>query len=218
MRHSNKSFNASSSRSGRKYSSKNKYGKNSSDRNFSNKIRHSSRPKRKQASFDPSLLVKKAVFGEKKEYIAKYKFNDFEITDEIKKNIAKKGFKSPSPIQDQIIPQILKGRDVIGLASTGTGKTAAFLIPLINKVFKNPMEKVLIMAPTRELALQIRAEFASFAENLDLKSTLCIGGANIKHQINSLNRDPDFVIGTPGRLIDFKKKNKLNLNSLKTFF
>ena len=215
MRHSNKSTNASSSRSHRNYSSKNKYGRNSNNRNFNNKTRHSSRPKRKQASFDPSLLVKKAAPVEKKEYLARYQFNEFKIVDQIKQNIAKKGFKNPSPIQDQIIPQILKGKDVIGLASTGTGKTAAFLIPLIDKVFKNPMEKVLIMAPTRELALQIRAEFASFSENLDLKSTLCIGGANIKHQINSLNRDPDFVIGTPGRLIDLEKRNKINFNSFK---
>ena len=213
MRHSNKSANASSSRSNKKYSSKNNYKKNSNNRNFSNKKRHSSRPRGKQASFDPSLLVQKAVPVEKKEYVVQCQFNDFKIADGIKENIGKKGFKNPSPIQDQIIPQILKGRDVIGLASTGTGKTAAFLIPLIDKVVKNSMEKVLIMAPTRELALQIRAEFASFAENMDLKSTLCIGGANIKNQINSLIRDPDFVIGTPGRLIDLEKRNKINFES-----
>jgi superfamily II DNA/RNA helicase len=205
MRKSNKSYNRSGSQKPRNSFSNNSYKKaNQSRKNFS----HS---KRKQSFFDPSILVKKAKKSvEKKEYTAKNKFNDFKVCDELKSNIAQKGFKEPSPIQDQIIPHILENRDVIGLASTGTGKTAAFLIPLINKVFKNRKEKVLIMAPTRELALQIRNEFFDFSKDMGIQSTLCIGGANIKHQINSLTKKPDFIIGTPGRLIDLEKRNKID--------
>src|SRR3989344_1119306 len=88
-------------------------------------------------------------------YIAKHKFEDFAIDDVIKRNIANKNYVCPTPIQDQAIPAILAGEDIIGMANTGTGKTAAFLIPLINKVSKDKSQKVLIIAPTRELAQQI---------------------------------------------------------------
>ena len=89
------------------------------------------------------------------EYIPKYSFADFPFIEKLKVNISKKGYMNPTPIQDQAIMPILDGRDVIGIASTGTGKTAAFLLPLIDKVARNKNEKVLIIAPTRELATQI---------------------------------------------------------------
>ncbi len=143
-----------------------------------------------------------AFTPDKKEYEPKHLFGNFDICDELKRNIEKKQYKLPTPIQDQTIPAILEGRDIIGIANTGTGKTAAFLIPLINKVFKNRQEKVLIVAPTRELALQIHEELVSFTTGMSIYGVLCIGGANINRQRSELKRNPNFVIGTPGRLKD----------------
>lgn len=142
-------------------------------------------------------------------------FADFDVHAQIKKNIELRGYVAPTPIQDQIIPHILAGKDVIGVANTGTGKTAAFVIPLIDKVMKNHTEKALIVTPTRELALQIQDEFKSFARLTHLHSVLCIGGANISPQIDALRRHPNFVIGTPGRLKDLIERRQLNLAPFK---
>jgi ATP-dependent RNA helicase RhlE len=181
-------------------------GGNGGGRRFSKFSRH------KQASFNPSMLVNKA---EPKStapvYEAEHKFTDFAVDPQLMKNIVKRGYENPTPIQDQVIPHILEGKDVAGLASTGTGKTAAFLIPLIHNVFNEKNGKVLIMAPTRELALQIESELKIFTQGMEVFSTLCIGGANIHRQVDSLRRNPHFVIGTPGRLIDLEQRNKLKL-------
>jgi len=190
-----------------------------SNRNYRgrNRRRSSRFSRRKISSFNPSMLVKKAVVNPvKPRYIAKNKFADFDINDQLKQTIVARDYQEPTPIQDQIIPHILRGKDVIGLANTGTGKTAAFLIPLINNICNQKNTKVLIMAPTRELAVQIESEFRIFAKGLRLYSSLCIGGANIRRQIDSLRRNQDFVIGTPGRLIDLEKRRKLNFSSFST--
>jgi len=146
------------------------------------------------------------------EYTAKFRFTDFNLIEQIKNNISLKNYSAPTPIQDQAIPAILEGRDVIGIANTGTGKTAAFLIPLINKVFHNRSEKVLIITPTRELALQIFDEFRIFAKDLRLYSVLCIGGESMKRQVSDLYRGCNFIIGTPGRLKDLVQSNHLDLS------
>ncbi|PIP51223.1 hypothetical protein COY43_00695 [Candidatus Berkelbacteria bacterium CG_4_10_14_0_8_um_filter_35_9_33_8] len=147
-------------------------------------------------------------------YQSKHKFSDFEINSILKQNILSKNYSSPTPIQDQIIPFVLQHRDVIGIANTGTGKTAAFLIPLINKVILNKQEKIIIMVPTRELALQIQSELYSFGRNLNLKSVLCIGGTNINLQIRDLRNNSSFIIGTPGRLKDLIKRKVLYLGNV----
>lgn len=139
-------------------------------------------------------------------------FADFQIAPLIKANIAAKGYVSPTPIQDQAIPAVLSGRDVIGIANTGTGKTGAFLIPLIDKVSKNHAEKVLILTPTRELALQIYDEFREFAKGMGIYATLCIGGGSMWRQRSELRQNPSFVIGTPGRIKDFVSDRDLNLS------
>src|SRR3989338_558493 len=112
---------------------------------------------------DFSRFVKKNVFVEEKPYISRHTFLDFPFNPQLHKNITRAGFIHPRPIQDQAIPTVLKGRDVFGIANTGTGKTAAFLLPLIEKISKTKgqgkREMVLIMAPTRELALQIESDF-----------------------------------------------------------
>ncbi len=172
---------------------------------------------RKSRSFDPSVFVKKAVEVAPEEvYVPKNAFNDFDIVPALKSNIVAKGYKTPTPIQDQAIKPMLEGRDVVGLANTGTGKTAAFLIPLINKVYKDRTQRVLIVTPTRELAVQIEQEFRSFAKSLNMYSTLCIGGVSINPQIFQLRRNPSFVIGTPGRLKDLEQQRKIYFGSFKT--
>ena len=168
-------------------------------------------------TMDPRMIVKReAEFTKAEEYISVNKFNDFNIAEKIKQNIASKGYVSPTPIQDQAIIPVLEGKDIVGIANTGTGKTAAFLIPLINKVYLDRNQKVIIIAPTRELAVQIRSELNDFALNAGLGSVLCIGGVNIRPQIQALRNPYNFVIGTPGRIKDLKNQNKLNIAAFST--
>ncbi len=169
-------------------------------------------------SFNPTQLVKKASCSQptKKKVEIKHNFADFQLNSKLLKNILSCGFSQPTPIQDQVIPEIMLGQNVVGQANTGTGKTGAFLIPLINNLLQNQSQKVLIMTPTRELAVQIEKELHTFTKSLKLYSTLCIGGTSIRKQIKQLKRHPHFVIGTPGRLIDLTKRNKLRLNNFST--
>ena len=160
-------------------------------------------------TFDPSQVVNSAPVASRESYEPKHAFSDFAISKKLKANISQRGFTSPTPIQDQAIPEILKNRDVVGIANTGTGKTAAFLIPLINKVCLNRNSRVLIIAPTRELAVQIDKDLQSFSQGLGIYSAICIGGVSIHGQINKLQRRPHFVIGTPGRLLDLSNQRKL---------
>ncbi|MBI4029401.1 MAG: DEAD/DEAH box helicase [Candidatus Blackburnbacteria bacterium] len=146
-------------------------------------------------------------------YTPRNSFSGFGFCPEVVRNIDKKGYASPTPIQDQAIPAIMEGRDLIGLANTGTGKTAAFLLPMIDKVFKNRSERVFIVTPTRELAQQINEELRFFAQGLGIYSTLLIGGANLNRQAQELYRNPHFVIGTPGRIRDLINRKCLNLSN-----
>lgn len=164
----------------------------------------------------PAMLIKKAVPVGENTYIPKNSFNDFEISEQLKKNIIHKGYTTPTPIQDQVIPEILAGRDVVGLASTGTGKTAAFLLPLIDRVMKSPNQKVLVVTPTRELAVQIMEEGRVYSFGTRVFFTICIGGVDIGRQVRDLRRNPQFVIGTPGRLKDLAERREIRLSEYKT--
>lgn len=145
-----------------------------------------------------------------------HSFSDFGMNEELKKAIITQGYTEPTPIQDKIIPYILEGKDVVGIANTGTGKTAAFLIPLINKVVKNPNEKIIIVVPTRELANQIHHEVKKFASGMNIFSVCCVGGTSIAPQIRELRRKTSFVIGTPGRLKDLIERKNLDLSKINT--
>src|SRR3989344_3058674 len=145
-------------------------------------------------------------------YISNNGFEDFPISKELKDNIFYKKYATPTPIQDKAIPAIMDGQDIIGIANTGTGKTAAFLIPLIDKVSKNRAERVFIVAPTRELTLQINEELRSFARGMGIRAVLCIGGMSTFRQISDLRQNPNFVIGTPGRIKDLIQRKALNLS------
>lgn len=162
---------------------------------------------------DVSRFINKApVIEVADEYVPDHHFSDFDIHPKLKENIAKKGYISTTPIQDKAIPHVLEGKDVVGIANTGTGKTAAFLIPLINKAFNNRSEKILILVPTRELAVQIQDEYDGFAKGSGLRAVTCIGGANIVAQMRDLRGPHSFVIGTPGRIKDLIERRRLNLS------
>ena len=179
--------------------------------------RRFNRAGRQPRAFDPSFLIQRAINQPKLQVMAiKNNFADFAVDQRIKLNVKTKGYLIPTPIQDQIIPFIIEGNDVVGIANTGTGKTAAFLIPLIHKVIKNNREKVLVITPTRELAAQIQAEFTDLAKNLGLYSTLCIGGMAMGRQIQRLKQLNHFVIGTPGRLKDLEQRRVLRLSGFTT--
>jgi len=168
---------------------------------------------RTNRSFDPRSVIGKiqqTTSTTADVYEIQNKFSDFVLNTKLSENITSHGYTKPTPIQDRAIPKILSGLDVVGLANTGTGKTAAFLIPLINKVCLNRGSRVLIITPTRELASQISKEFKSFSAGLGINFTTCIGGLSIRHQINELDRNPHFVIGTPGRLLDLFERKKVD--------
>ena len=193
----------------------------SSNRRFQGKQNGHGRPKRNGnrgkkraiAAFDPSRLVQKAgPAAEVVEYTPENKFSDFPINKRLKENIQAKGYLRPTPIQDQAIPHILRGKDVVGVANTGTGKTAAFLVPLINKVVNDRRTRVLVITPTRELATQVADEVRSFGQGLKISSTLCVGGLSINPQIDKLRRRPNFVVGTPGRLLDLANRRQLRFS------
>ena len=174
--------------------------------------------KRVQQSFsDISKFVNKAVIIEEAPvFVPEHKFADFLIDSRLKQNIIQKGYTTPTPIQDRAIPHVLRGEDVVGIANTGTGKTAAFLIPLVNKILTVKGQRVLIMVPTRELALQINDELKGFAKGLGIYGVVCVGGANINPQISDLRRKPAIVIGTPGRLKDLLERRALHLGDFNT--
>ncbi len=152
------------------------------------------------------------------EYVPTHRFADFALADQLHKNLTSIGFDTPSAIQDQAIPLLLEGKDVIGLANTGTGKTAAFLLPIMTSLAKKPeRSSVLIMAPTRELAQQIDAECKRFSRDMRLFSTVVVGGTNIDRQIRDLKRQPHFIIGTPGRLNDLLDRGVLRLDKISHF-
>lgn len=179
----------------------------------------SSRPQGRKIKYmevNPAMLVKQASASENRVYEPKHAFADLSMHEQIKKNVVHKGYDKPTPIQDQVIPEVLAGRDVIGLASTGTGKTAAFLLPLIDKLAKNKGQRVLIVTPTRELAVQIMEEGRAFSFGMKQYFTICIGGVDIGRQIRDLRRNPDFVVGTPGRIKDLVERREMRLGEYQT--
>ncbi|TSC68787.1 MAG: putative DEAD/DEAH box helicase domain protein [Parcubacteria group bacterium Gr01-1014_56] len=166
---------------------------------------------------DPSKFINKAIITEEVEhFVPEHQFTDFVIDQELKHAVVAKGYTTPTPIQDRAIPHVLKGQDVVGIANTGTGKTAAFLIPLIDKVRHDTKAQVLIVVPTRELAIQIDAELKGFTKGMKIFSVVCVGGASIGPQLQALKYRNQFVIGTPGRLKDLIERGKIRLSDYGT--
>lgn len=164
---------------------------------------------------NPSMYINKAV--ETVDQVAEpitHRFSDFSLNAQIVERIQARGYVTPTPIQDKSIPVIMAGRDVIGIADTGTGKTAAFLLPMLHKFLRDRMQKALIVVPTRELAVQIDDELRAFARGLPIHSALLLGGNGYGAQLQALRRNPQFIIGTPGRLKDHLQRRTLRLNEV----
>lgn len=191
---------------------------------YKNNYSHNNRPRngfksygRKVRKLDPKLFINKIVntdeapMPDSENIMSSVDFAEYNIVEKLKRNIIDHGYTRATEIQSKAIPEILAGRDVIGMANTGTGKTAAFLISLINKAFLDRNQRVLIVVPTRELAIQIAGEFKIFARGTDLNCALLVGGANLKRQAYSLSHNPHFVIGTPGRIKDMVGRKTLKL-------
>jgi ATP-dependent RNA helicase RhlE len=144
-------------------------------------------------------------------------FRDIGVSDALVKDLAKAGLSSPTPIQAQAIPAALVGRDVIGCAQTGTGKTAAFVIPVIERLAQWPKgePQALILAPTRELALQILKTIETLGHRLGISATVIVGGADMQAQIRGLRQRPDILVATPGRLLDHMWNGTVNLLPIK---
>lgn len=143
-------------------------------------------------------------------------FESFNLIPQVLKALQDVGYETPSPIQAQAIPPILEGRDILGMAQTGTGKTAAFALPLLSRVdIKNTNPQILVLAPTRELAIQVAEAFQSFAHHIKGFHVLPIyGGQEYGGQIRALKRGAQVVVGTPGRVMDHMRKGTLNLDNL----
>jgi superfamily II DNA/RNA helicase len=162
---------------------------------------------------NPTRFIKAAKPAvEVVEYEPIHKFADFEYHQLLKDNITDKGYVTPSPIQDQTIPHGLAGKDIVGIANTGTGKTAAFALPTLHRLMNEPNSHALIMAPTRELAQQIEDELRSIAKGSGLASAMLIGGSPMGPQLRDLKYGPNVVIGTPGRIKDHIERGTLNLS------
>ena len=142
-------------------------------------------------------------------------FSELGVTEPLCRALTSAGYTSPTPIQSQTFPHALAGRDVLGIARTGTGKTAAFVLPLVMQLAaasggrRTPGPRILVLAPTRELAAQIGAEFGRFGRVHGLRHAIVVGGTSIRPQINALAAGPDVVIATPGRLIDLLNQRHL---------
>ncbi len=148
-------------------------------------------------------------------------FTDLNLIKPILDALKQEGYEKPTPIQQQAIPEILKGRDLLGTAQTGTGKTAAFAIPILQnlteKNIRNNQIKALILTPTRELAIQIEESFNAYGRNLKLRNLVVFGGVKQGAQEQSLKRGVDILVATPGRLLDFISQGIISLKQLEIF-
>lgn len=150
-------------------------------------------------------------------------FSDLKLISPLLSALEKKGYKTPSPIQQQAIPHILSGKDIFGCAQTGTGKTAAFALPILqllhSKHKPSPKKeiKALILAPTRELATQISDNFKVYGSNLGFSHTTIFGGVSQFHQVVALKKGVDILIATPGRLLDLMQQGFIKLNHVEFF-
>ncbi len=149
-------------------------------------------------------------------------FEKLGVAPTLCETLAQKGYTSPTPIQEQSIPQILLGKDIFGCAQTGTGKTASFALPVLQLLSQSPAVKgkairSLILAPTRELALQIEESFKDYGKNFGIKHTVIFGGVSQHSQVNRLKAGVDILIATPGRLLDLMNQGFIKLNAVEYF-
>ena len=150
-------------------------------------------------------------------------FSELGLADPIQRALNARNHTTPTPIQSRAIPELLGGRDMLGIAQTGTGKTGAFALPILHRLSRkhghdgktaDNKPRALVLAPTRELAIQIGEEFHAYGKHLHLRHTVIFGGVNQKRQVNALNRGVDIVIATPGRLLDLMNQRHVRLDAV----
>lgn len=161
---------------------------------------------------DPAKFVKVATGATDEIYVPEHMFADFKVDARLHANIAAKGFITPTPIQDKTIALGLDGKDVIGIANTGTGKTAAFAVPILHQLMSDKVSRALIVAPTRELAQQIEEDCRMLGKGGGFTGALLIGGSAYGPQLHDLRSNPRIVIGTPGRIKDHIERRTLDLS------
>ncbi|MEX2588695.1 MAG: DEAD/DEAH box helicase [Chitinophagales bacterium] len=150
-------------------------------------------------------------------------FEDFKLNHALLKALADEAYKTPTPIQEQSIPIVMKGKDLLGCAQTGTGKTAAFAVPILHLLAKNESKagskniRALIVTPTRELAIQIDESFTAYGKYTGLRNTVVFGGVKQGQQTQKLRKGVDILIATPGRLLDLQQQGFINLRNLEIF-
>lgn len=182
-----------------------------------NKNRNSARPGLKPSTLDPSRLVKQAKWTEVKDFRSDRLIKDLPISASLKKCLLSKGYERPTEIQDKTLEALKQGKDLLGIAQTGTGKTGAYLVPIIEHlIHQKEKSYALVVVPTRELALQVEEEFKSMAKGLGLYSSCFIGGTNINRDLQAVRRPSHVVIATPGRLLDLTNRKVFNLSNFKT--
>lgn len=159
----------------------------------------------------PSKFVRAAQPQAEASYTPKHTFADFTLQPVIQRNLEGMAFTVPTPIQDQTIPAGLQGKDIVGIANTGTGKTAAFAVPTLQRLIMEPTSKAIILAPTRELAQQIEQQCRQIAKGSGLSGALLIGGVAMMPQLRALKDNPRIIIGTPGRIKDHLERRSLDL-------
>ena len=169
--------------------------------------------KNRISKINPNSLVKKASQKDVLPYKSKRSFSQFKLHRSLNKNILRKGYLNPTEIQEKCIDQLIGGKNLIGIAATGTGKTGAFLIPIVQRMLEKNNTTALVVVPTRELAQQVVAEFKSIALGTNLKAACFIGGTNVNSDIAMAKRNKNLVVGTPGRLNDLIDRNALRIDN-----
>lgn len=175
------------------------------------------RSNQSESTLDPKLFVKKAVPITETKYVSVRTINDLPIDARIKKNLLAKGYTRPTEIQDRTLEALLASNNLLGIAQTGTGKTGAFLIPIVNNLLGTAAaNQVLIVVPTRELAVQVEQEYNTIVKGLQMRSHCFIGGTSVGKDLGLLRQPVHVIIGTPGRLTDLARQGALRLKNFQT--
>jgi ATP-dependent RNA helicase RhlE len=180
---------------------------------YKNNTRKRTPRKKVVSTIDPALLVKQAVKVETVPFIAEQTFEEMPLSETLKNNIRLKGYIEPTEIQQKSISDLIAGRNMIGIAATGTGKTGAFLIPVIEKMLADNTTTCLVVVPTRELAQQVEDEFKSLTRGHKLFSACFIGGTSVNTDMGKARRKQNLIVGTPGRLNDLTSRGTLRLGN-----
>ena len=178
---------------------------------------NSAKNRRKQSSVNVDLLTQKAVAKEERHYQPTRSFGDMPLHPALLKNIAQKGYDKPTEIQDKSLEALLEKRDLMGVAQTGTGKTGAFLIPLLHHLLSDKKPgRILVLAPTRELAVQIEQEYRELTRGMKLGSSCFIGGTSVNRDLEQARKPVALTVATPGRLLDLAQRGRIRFQDFQT--